>query len=106
MGVQKIQGRITTVLLFLKILFIFREREGRERGRETSMCERHMDRLPPTGPQLGPGPQPRHVPRLGIEPATLWFTGQHSIHSATPATATTVFFKVKTKLETNNWSKQ
>ena len=30
-------------------------------------------------------PQPRHVPWLGIEPATLWFTGQLSIHWATPA---------------------
>ena len=26
----------------------------------------------------GPGPQPRHVPWLGIEPVALWFTGQHS----------------------------
>ena len=25
----------------------------------------------------GPGPQPRHVPWLGIEPATLWFAGWH-----------------------------
>ena len=36
---------------------------------------------------LGSGPQPRHVPWLGIEPATLWFTGLHSIHSATPTRA-------------------
>ena len=35
-------------------------------------------------PYWGPGPQPRHVPWLGIEPATLWFTGQHSVHWATP----------------------
>ena len=25
------------------------------------------------GPHCGPGPQPRHVPWLGIEPVTLWF---------------------------------
>ena len=31
-------------------------------------------------PYWGPGLQPRHVPWLEIEPATLWFTGQHSIH--------------------------
>ena len=41
--------------------------------------------LPPTFPQ--PGPQPRHVPWLGIEPANLWFAGPRSIHWATPARA-------------------
>ena len=35
----------------------------------------------------GPGPKPRHVPWLGIEPVTLWFAGQHSIHWATPGRA-------------------
>ena len=39
-------------------------------------------------PYWGPGPQPRHVPWLEIELVTLWFTGQHSIHWATPARAT------------------
>ena len=39
----------------------------------------------------GPGPQPRHVPWLGIKAASLWFTGQHSIHWATPARAFGVF---------------
>ena len=38
-------------------------------------------------PYWGPGPQPRHVPWLGIEPVTLWFPGQHSIYWATPARA-------------------
>ena len=38
-------------------------------------------------PHQGPGPQPRHVPWLGIEPATLWFTAWCSIHWATPARA-------------------
>ena len=31
-------------------------------------------------PQQRPGPQPRCVPWLGIEPTILWFTGRHSIH--------------------------
>ena len=35
----------------------------------------------------GPDPQPRHVSWLGIKLATPWFTGQHSIHWATPARA-------------------
>ena len=38
-------------------------------------------------PYWGLGPQPRHVPWLGIGLATLWLTGQHSIHWATPAKA-------------------
>ena len=59
-----------------KSLFIFRERgkEGERLG-ETSMCG-----CPSCTPHQGPGPQPRYVPWLGIEPATLWFTGQQSIH--------------------------
>ena len=36
--------------------------------------------------------QPRHVLWLGIEPATLWFSGRHSIHWATPAGAHPVKF--------------
>ena len=48
-------------------LFIFR---GRNRGRETSMCG-----CLSCAPHWGPGPQPRHVPWLGIEPVTLWFAG-------------------------------
>ena len=35
----------------------------------------------------GPGLQPRHVPCLGIELATLWFAGWCSIHWTTPARA-------------------
>ena len=32
--------------------------------------------LPLACPHWGPGLQPRHMPQLGIEVATLWFTGQ------------------------------
>ena len=58
-------------------LFLEREKEGRRKGRETSMCGCLSH-----APNWAPGPQPRHVPWLGIEPATLWFTGRHSIHWA------------------------
>ena len=53
---------------FLKdFIYLFLERgEGRERGRDTSMCDCLSH-----APNLGPGLQPRHVPQLGIEPATL-----------------------------------
>ena len=54
------------LLSFKNILLIFRERGGREKGRETSMCG-----CPSHAPYWGPGPQPRHVPCLGIEPEAL-----------------------------------
>ena len=69
-------------------LYLFKknfEREGkgwRKRGRETLLC----GCLSPA-PHWASGPQPRHVPWMWIEPVTLWFTGQHSIHWATPARA-------------------
>ena len=41
-------------MLFLKKIYLFLERrEGREKGREASMCERYIDQLPLTPPQLG-----------------------------------------------------
>ena len=77
---------------FFKTLFIYflREqgRKGEREGRETSMCGCLSH-----APYWGPGPKPRHVPWLGIEPVTLWFTGWHSIHRATPARAKWCFFK-------------
>ena len=59
--------------------------KGREKEREGNINVW----LPLKHPLLRPWPglQPRHVPWLGIEPETLWFTGQHSIHWATPARA-------------------
>ena len=61
----------------------------RERGREGERGEKHQCvRETSVGcllqaPNLRSGLQPRHVPRLGIEPATLWFTGRLSTHWAT-----------------------
>ena len=43
-------------------------------------------------PSQGPGLQPRHVPWLGIEPATLWLAGPCSIHWDTPARAYLHFY--------------
>ena len=45
-------------------------------------------------PYWGPGPQPRHVPWLGIEPVTLWFASWCSVHWATPAGPTCIFKNV------------
>ena len=73
-------------IFFFKDFIYFLERRG-ERKRETSMC----GCLSCTS-YWGPGLQPRHMPWLGIEPATLWFAGLHSIHWATTARATSEHF--------------
>ena len=69
----------------LMYLFIFRQGEGREKGRERNTNINVW--LPLMRPLLGTWPQPRHVPWVGIKPATLWFAGWHSIYSATPVRA-------------------
>ena len=71
----------SSYLFFRFYLFIFREgKEGRKRGRESSMCGclSHIRNWEPS-------PQPRHVPWLEIEPASLCFSGWHSIHWVPPA---------------------
>ena len=69
---------------FKDFIYLFLEKgEGRVKERERSI---NMW-MPVTCSPLGAGPQPRHVPWLGIEPATLWFAGQCSIHWAAPARA-------------------
>ena len=61
-------------------LYLFLERGGgRGRGRETSVCDCLL-----RVPYWGPGPQPRPELWLGTDPATLWLSGRHSIHWATP----------------------
>ena len=69
-------------LRFFKFYFWTERKGGRRRQRETSVCGCFSH-----APYWGPGPQHQHVPRLGIEPATLWFAGWCSIHRATPARA-------------------
>ena len=66
----------------LNILFTFRER-GREGERERNMDVQEIHQLVGClshAPNQGPGLQPRHVPRLGIELVTFRLAGQHSIH--------------------------
>ena len=69
-------------LFFKNILFIYFYREGkggRERGRETLMCERNINQLPLT--------RARHVPWLGIKPATFHFVRRPPSNWATPVRA-------------------
>ena len=73
-------------LLKKYFIYLFLEKgEGKEKERERNINVW----LPLPHPRLGawPGPQPRHVPWLGIESVTLWFTVWHSIHGTTPARA-------------------
>ena len=49
----------------------FKGKGGRKKGREISMCGCFSP-----GSHWGPALQPRHVPRLGIKPVTLCFTGR------------------------------
>ena len=83
----EVLGLLWMLVLFTKkilYLFIFRQR-GREGHREG---EKHQCLVASCMPHTWePGPKPRHMPQLGIEPAILWFTGQWSIHWATPARA-------------------
>ena len=55
-------NRLSGCKFFLRFYFIFREEEG-EQHQCVVVSHKH--------PHWGPGPQPRHVPGLGIELATL-----------------------------------
>ena len=69
--------------VFKDCIYLFSERKG---GRERE-GEKHQCVVASYAPPRGPGPQPRHVPQLGIEPVTHCFTGRHSLHRAMPARA-------------------
>ena len=81
---------------FLKdLIYLLLERgAGREKERERSISV--WERLVASHkvPNQGPGLEPRHVPWLGIEPAAFQFTGQRSVHWATPTRAHTFIFLV------------
>ena len=85
-------SQTNTISFFSKnCIYLFLERgEGwRKRGRETLLCERDINWLPLACPQLGTWPATQTW--RGTEPAILWFTGQHSVHWATPARAQSSF---------------
>ena len=69
-----------------------------ERRRERNKTQTPICCLSHT-PSWGPGPQPRHVPWLGIKPVTFRFRNQCSMHWATPARANLGFY-VLVKLPT------
>ena len=78
-------GMLNNIFLFFWRFcwFIFRKR-GREGEGEV---EKHQCVVALEHPYRGPGLQPRQVPWLGIELATLWFAIWCSIHWATPVSA-------------------
>ena len=79
---------IPAFLFFRDFIYLFLEvgREGERKG------EKHQgvvaSRAPPTRDLAC---NPGMCPRLGIKPATLWFTGQHSVHWATQARTDSCF---------------
>ena len=76
------------VLFCLFVLFILeRGREGEREGEKHRCVKEALINCLSQTPSRAPGPQPSHVPWLGIEPATLWFTVWRLIHWATPAKA-------------------
>ena len=92
---------------FLKILpiLLFREigREGEKEG-EKYKCARDtgIGCLSHTR-NRGPGLKPRHVPWLGIDLVPFRFTGQCSIHRATPARAKIKILKHQRHLTSVNF---
>ena len=99
---KQLLGETLKLILFfvLKILFIYlfifreRGREGEREGeklwceREASIsCPSHMSRL-------GTGLRPRHVPCLGIEPATFHFAEQCPTNWTTAVRAKVILDKV------------
>ena len=64
--------------IFLTFYLFFRERgKEREKEGEKQLCVREtLIGYHPNAPTWGLGPQARHVPSPGIEPATLQLAGQ------------------------------
>ena len=88
-----------SVSLYLCQHLLFSERGGEgERNGEKHQCVRDtLISCLSYHPNWGPGLQPRHVPWLGIELATFWFIGRHSVHWTTPARAFWFFDSVHPK---------
>ena len=75
----------------IKVSFIcsYFLREGKGRRKREKHQYVVASRMPPTGDLAH---NPGMCPRLGIQGAILLFSGQPSIHSATPARAIKVYF--------------
>ena len=83
-------GSLFLFIFWRFYLFIFRE-WGREGGGEG---EKHQYVVASHAPAPGDlAPHSGRVPWLGIEPVTLWFSGLHSNHWATPASVGSLFLK-------------
>ena len=73
-------------LLSMSVSLLFLEREeGREKERErnTDVWEKHQSIASPMCPNWGQGPQPMHVPWLGVEPVTVHLSEWHPTPWAT-----------------------
>ena len=64
------------IFIYLKIFYLFFLERGEGRERNISVW------LTPSASHWGPGLQLRHVPQMGIEPATLLFTPNPLSHTS------------------------
>ena len=87
-GINSLQWNCSVkgfVLFFLRFCLFLERWEGREEEGEKPQCVRDTSiSCLLQASSWGPGPQPRHVPWLGIELGTFLFSGWRSIHWATP----------------------
>ena len=90
--------------LLKDFIYLLSERgEGSEKEKERNISVWGIINCLSQVPQPGTWPQSRHVPSLGIEPATFQFTGRHSIHWAAPARVGIgeIFYRLQNKFWQN-----
>ena len=82
---MEVLTNFTVIIIFKKdFIYLFLEWET-QREREGKKYQYVVaSHAPPTGDLVH---NPGMCPRLGIKPATLWFTGWRLVHGATPARA-------------------
>ena len=94
---------LLVVLGFFQMYLFLEKGKGRKKERDRNIEVWNIHELPLVRPLLGTWPQPRHMPLLGIEAATLWFAGWLSIHWPTqPGPMSYILYLVSSSLNNKN----